>query len=317
MLATAGHSLNLAQLALLDLLELLQGRRYAFTTVTRSSHGRVVERKARPASDLRDFLGWSIPAREADMPAEVIALLRRGGPLETDGAEVRAGVRVSSVADRLFLHSPWPIKGRDAVFLGPDSYRFVRFIDDAFPRGRSIGRIVDIGAGCGVGGIFAAGLAPDARVQLTDVNPEALRLAAVNAAAARVSAETVLCRGLEGVTPGFQLAVANPPFMAGNSTLTYSAGGGERGEGLSLAWAEEALAKLAPGGRLILYTASAISDGGHDHLKTALEALCSRTGAALDYAEIDPDIFGECLSMSAYAGVERIAAVGAVLVRRR
>ena len=78
----------------------------------------------------------------------------------------------------------------------------------------------------------------------------------------------------------------------------------------------DGLEKLAPGGRLLLYTGSAITAGGKDRLKSGLEALCGRTGARLDYAEIDPDIFGSCLSMRAYRDVERIAAVGAVLVRR-
>jgi hypothetical protein len=314
MLAVSDHSLNLAQLALLDLLELLQARGYAFTTITPSSHRRVVERLGGEARDLRDFLGWSLPAREADIDPEVLALLRRGGALETDGERVHATVRVSTIADRLFLHSAWPTRGEAAVFLGPDSYRFVRFIDAMAPRARPLHRIVDIGAGAGVGGVFAAGFAPDARLELADLNPDALRLAAVNAAAARVRAVTVLCRDLDAVRPGFDLAVANPPFMSG-SLQTYSNGGGHHGEGVSLAWARAALEKLAPGGRLLLYTGSAIADGGHDRLKSGLEGLCAERGAGLDYVEIDPDIFGQCLSMQAYEGIERIAAVGAVLVR--
>jgi hypothetical protein len=62
---------------------------------------------------------------------------------------------------------------------------------------------------------------------------------------------------------------------------------------------------------MLLYSGAAIVDG-RDGLKTALEAL---PGAAVRYAEIDPDVFGEELDKPPYAGVERIAAVGAVITR--
>jgi hypothetical protein len=37
----------------------------------------------------------------------------------------------------------------------------------------------------------------------------------------------------------------------------------------------------------------------------------------VDYRELDPDVFGEDLDEPAYAQVERIALVGAVIVRPR
>ena len=51
---------------------------------------------------------------------------------------------------------------------------------------------------------------------------------------------------------------------------------------------------------------------GPDHLRTVVEAA----GFALDYRELDPDIFGGQLKRRAYADAERIAAVGAVVTRR-
>jgi hypothetical protein len=58
-------------------------------------------------------------------------------------------------------------------------------------------------------------------------------------------------------------------------------------------------------------------DGGRDELREALESLSGEAGCALAYRELDPDVFGEELENPAYADVERIAVVGAVLTRPR
>ena len=86
------------------------------------------------------------------------------------------------------------------------------------------------------------------------------------------------------------------------------------GAALSLDWALAAAGRLAAGGRLLLYTGSAIV-GGEDRLEAALRARLPALGCTLRYAELDPDIFGEQLDEPGYEDVERIAAVGAVIVR--
>lgn len=311
-----GPSLDTGQQALLDLLRLLEAQGYAFTPVTSSTQGRVVRRREGDvARGLRDFLGWSLPALPGSLDGNVLRLLDAAGAISTDAGHIRSSLRVSTVAGRLFLHSAWPTRAPDSVFLGPDSCRFVRFLQAALAGGSAPRRIVDIGAGSGVGGVSAALLNRGARLQLTDINPAALRLAAVNAAAAGVASDLVTCSGLGGVESGFDLALANPPFMAGSGGRLYSAGGGTLGEKLSLDWAAAALEKLAPAGRLLLYTGSAIRDGGEDVLRARLHALAGDAGADIDYAEVDPDIFGDVLSMERYAGVERIAAVSALLTK--
>jgi len=63
---------------------------------------------------------------------------------------------------------------------------------------------------------------------------------------------------------------------------------------------------------MLLYTGVAIV-GGHDHLRDALERDLPALGCTLRYRELDPDIFGEELEKPAYADVERIAAIGAVV----
>jgi hypothetical protein len=94
----------------------------------------------------------------------------------------------------------------------------------------------------------------------------------------------------------------------------YRDGGDLHGLRLSLNWAEEAMRRLPPGGAMLLYTGSAIV-AGRDGFRQALEGSARALGCTLRYAELDPDIFGELLDEPAYREVERVAAVGAVLVK--
>ena len=111
------------------------------------------------------------------------------------------------------------------------------------------------------------------------------------------------------------VAILNPPYIADSAGRAYRDGGAMRGGELGLRLASEAAARLVPGGRVILYTGSAIVNG-EDPFRTALEQAMAAAGCDLAYRELDPDVFGEELDEPAYAGVERIAAVGAVAVKR-
>jgi len=298
--------------ALLALLGRLEDDGYDFVTPTPATHARVLSRA--PAADedpVRQLLGWSRTLPRGAAPAPIVELLAAGGVLEAAAAGVRSQVRVSRLKGLLFLHSAYPTTAADAVFLGPDSYRFADFVERELPRDFE-GLAVDVGGGCGVGALVAARRAPQARMLATDINPRALAFARINAAHAAIEVSTRLADGLEGAPDAVDLVMANPPYMA-NATQTYCDGGDLHGAGLSLAWAEAALQRLGPGGRLLLYTGAAIVRGGADPLRAALAALCARQAARLDYREIDPDVFGEELDTEAYADVERIAAVGAVV----
>ena len=59
---------------------------------------------------------------------------------------------------------------------------------------------------------------------------------------------------------------------------------------------------------MLLYTGAAFT-GGRAPLLDALREL----DASVSVEEIDPDVFGEELEQPAYAEVERIAAIGAVI----
>ncbi|MBL7309520.1 methyltransferase, partial [Escherichia coli] len=66
---------------------------------------------------------------------------------------------------------------------------------------------------------------------------------------------------LRDVEGQFDLIVSNPPFMIDTAERAYRHGGGPLGAGLSLAVAEQAAGRLAPGGSLVLFTGAAIVDG--------------------------------------------------------
>ncbi|TMJ15824.1 MAG: methyltransferase [Alphaproteobacteria bacterium] len=300
--------------ALLRLLRTLKALDYRFVAVTPETHRRVLARPGDPErGDLRDVFGWNRPFQPESLPAELLA----GGVEEAGDGLVRSRYRVASLEAQLFLHSSYPTDDEHAVFFGPDTYRFARFIE-AELEGRPAPRsILDIGCGTGAGGLTAAALAPGARVMLSDVNPAALSLAAVNAAAAGVAVELIEGSGVPAAAGAPELIVANPPYIADDDAgRSYRDGGGAIGSGLSLEWAFEGARRLAPGGRMLLYTGVAIV-GGEDRVRAQLEAGLPALGCGLRYSEIDPDVFGEELDKPPYAGVERIVAVGAVIEKLR
>ena len=304
--------------ALLRLLETLKRRGYRFVTPTPATHARVVARGDRgEARDLADILGWSLPFAPSILDAELFGLLEAGDALEAVGDGLcRSRLRVSSLKDDLYLHSAYPTEAEDSVFFGPDSYRFADLIaaelDAARPAGATI---VDIGTGAGVGALVAARRCPDAAVWMTDVNPAALRLAAINAEAAGVSIRGVESATLDPVSGPIDLALANPPYIIDDDARTYRDGGGMFGGQVSVDMACMAVRRLTAGGRLILYTGSAVVRGD-DLVGKALADLAQAEDCSLRYRELDPDVFGEELERPAYAEVDRIAVVAAILTKR-
>jgi methylase of polypeptide subunit release factors len=299
--------------ALLALLEGLAAAGYRFVAVTPETHRRVLERGPdRTAGDLRDVFGWNLKFEPDLLPPPIREALERSGMISREAGLCRSRVRVASVDDRLFLHSAYPTDQADAVFFGPDSYRYVRFLRDELPRFPPARRLVDIGAGSGVGAIMAAPLLPGARLCATDINPLALRWARINARHAGVELETIEGAGLEAAGGPVDLVIANPPFVADPAGRLYRDGGGMHGARLSLDWALAAARRIEPGGTILLYTGSAVV-AGRDELREALASQLPDLGCSLRYSEIDPDIFGELLAEPGYWDVERIAAVGAVI----
>jgi hypothetical protein len=301
---------------LVALIRELDAEGYQFTCVTPRTHARVLKRRAgETARDLRDVFGWNLPFAREVLPGPVFDLLKEADGLEQLAGGFRSRLRVAELDGRLFLHSAYPTTDEDSVFFGPDTYRFARFMAAELAEHGPVERLVDVGAGSGAGGMTAAALVEAAELVLLDINARALELAAANADAAGVEARTVegTLAALDGAA---DLIVANPPYIADNAGRTYRDGGGELGTGESVEWARQGLARLSEGGRLLLYSGSPIV-GGEDRLLSALSEVADETGCSLRYEELDPDVFGEELDGEPYAGagVERIAAVGAVFRR--
>jgi hypothetical protein len=94
--------------------------------------------------------------------------------------------------------------------------------------------------------------------------------------------------GLDGAPDDLDLIVANPPYVAGDSGRAYKDGGDLHGARLSLDWAVAGMGRLAPGGRIILYTGSAILDGGVDQFHEALKRAVHGAGCLLRYRNSTP-----------------------------
>ena len=61
--------------------------------------------------------------------------------LRADGDGWRSALRVSSLGDQLYFHSAYPTCEPNAVFFGPDTYRFLRALQAELARaGRSRAR---------------------------------------------------------------------------------------------------------------------------------------------------------------------------------
>lgn len=303
-------------LALVKLGRSLKDEGYRFVTVTPTTHDYVLNRpEERPT--LRSIFGWNRAFDRNGISPHLLELLSEADALTRAGDRYRSAVRFASIDDMLFAHSAFPTVESDAVFFGPDTYRFVRLVKSAIanmPVRKGI-TLVDVGAGSGAGALCVACSLDRARIILADINPKALGLSAVNAAINEVeSAEIVLSDVLQGVECDPDLVIANPPYLLDDERRLYRHGGGDLGISLAQRAATEGLSRLAPGGRLVLYTGTPIVSGVDpffEFVEPLLQLHCSQ----FIYEEIDPDVFGQELEKSPYASVDRIAAVGLVAVK--
>ena len=296
---------------LLEAGRLLRRRGYAFTTITPASHSRVLaHRPDAEARSLRDVFGWSLPFRPELVGQELFELLAPEW-LRQDGTLWRSSVRFSSLGTLLAVHSAYPTTTGDAVFFGPDTYRFCALLERTVDRADTV---VDVGCGSGVGGLVLAGRAR--RVLLSDPNGRATRFAQVNVELAGAdNAEVHQGAFLDAVTSSPDVVVANPPYLVDPAERQYRHGGGPLGTDIAERIAREALARLRPGGLLVLYTGSPILDGV-DPFRRTMERLVEESCTTAEIAEMDPDVFGEELESPVYAGVDRIALLSIVARRR-
>ena len=84
---------------------------------------------------------------------------------------------------------------------------------------------------------------PDAKVNLVDVNPQALRYARVNAIAAGLEVEFIQD---DHVPDTFDLLIGNAPYLMDTSGRAYRDGGERLLGGGSLDWIHQGLERLGP-----------------------------------------------------------------------
>lgn len=315
---------------LVQVLQQVRHSGYQFVTPTPLTHQHALEKRDGAGVTLRDIFGWNLPFAPASVTPQLLDSMNQADILQSCGALLRSAVRIATLDKDVFLHSAYPTTQDTAVFFGPDTYRFARFIRHALETadwdigttaagGTAPLRILDVGCGSGVGGIVAARQFDHAGVPLVvtmnDINPLALYYTAINAHVAALPVVVAQGDALSAVIGEFDLIVSNPPYLDDAAARTYRHGGARLGRALSVRIAAQALARLAPGGRLLLYTGVAILEG-IDPFLTELLPLLSAADYEWSYDEIDPDIFGEELNRPIYTHADRIAAVGLIVQRK-
>jgi methylase of polypeptide subunit release factors len=321
-LATLGagaklRDMDAKSLALTVLGKTLQSRGYRFVAVTPETHYRVLDRPPL-ATTLESIFGWNRPFEREALDPEIFDLLEDAEVLEGEWGQYKSGVRFATIDDLIFAHSAFPTADQDAVFFGPDTYRFIRLLRatlrDVAPTGSL--RLIDIGTGSGAGGIVSGRLlGTHTELVLGDINRKALIFSAINAVVNDVAAAKIVFSDvLAGIEGPADIIVANPPYLVDDDRRLYRHGG-ELGISLAVRIAEESLDRLQPGGRLILYSGTPII-GGTDPLFEALEPVLKLNASHFSYGEIDPDVFSEELDRQAYANADRIAAIGLTATKR-
>ena len=291
----------------------LQQSGYGFTTVTPDTHAIILARLGqRPARDLREVFGWNLPFENTLLPRRLLDALHAAEALEPlDDGLLRSRVRFSTVGSRIFLHSGYPTREREAVFLGPDTYRFIHLLRRTLAGGE---RLLEIGAGTGAAALALA--ERYARLVLTDINAQAVRYARINAALAGCDHVEAVCTDLTTSVDGpFDAIIANPPFIIDPGHRLYR-DGGDLGIAVALRMVSSALPLLAPDGCLVLYTGAPVV-AGRDLLADALAPMLRASGRPAHYDELDVDVFGSELASELYADaqVERLAWVAVVVGR--
>jgi release factor glutamine methyltransferase len=161
---------------------------------------------------------------------------------------------------------------RDVLVPRPETELIVEAALALYPAGTPI-RLADVGTGSGCLAVSLALERPLADVTATDVSEAALRIAVRNAARHGVEARIrfVHTSILRGVVPGFDLIVANPPYVRSGDRPALSREvrdyepaealfGGPDGLDVIRTLLDDAAEALVPGGRLLMEFGSGQDD---------------------------------------------------------
>lgn len=294
---------------------------YKFITISPDSHSRILSRASHSKHTslqlvLRDFFGWNMWVDKNALPRPIIEPLERTELIEEQGHLVKSRVRASTYNDLMFFHSGFPTEERDSVFFGPDSYRFLNFLEAQRFEGRVI---FDIGCGSGVGGLALHDFLKrqgkgNIQAFLSDVNAKALEFSELNAEINEVqNVKTVQTQFANDAPKECEIFISNPPFIVDEKSRVYRDGGGRYGIEISCGIIKSFLDFNRQVKSLYMYTGTPVVDGVDVFLNTIRPLLNDSQISKWRYREIDPDIFGEQLDRPAYRYFERLSAVGLVI----
>jgi release factor glutamine methyltransferase len=140
-------------------------------------------------------------------------------------------------------------------------------------------RILDVGAGCGVIALTLAAEWPEAAIDAIDISPDALALAAENAARLGLAARVTFLRSdlFSGVSAQYALIVANLPYIPAAEIPTLSRevrrdplaalDGGPDGLAVIRAFLDQARPHLLPGGAVALEIGAGQAEMLMEHLR--------------------------------------------------
>ena len=304
------------QRALLYLLNFLKQKHYRFTVITPLSHERIFMRKQNLPNELRslkDIFGWNLPFYPQDLDQRLFLILKNAHLIRIENQQWLSLVRVASLDDQLFIHSAFPTVETDAVFFGPDTYRFHYHLKQyLLTQPQTVKRSVELCCGASPVAIAVARLFPEmTEIFTADINSKALFYSQINkkflGADNIFPTHSNLFSALEG---DFDLIFANPPYLMDLHERQYRHGGNTLdGTDLSFNILTEGIKRLTPQGTLFLYTGIAISHDGNKFLQAVDHWMQHYPDFKYSYEEIDPDVFREELEQPAYQHIERIAIV--------
>ena len=305
---------SIQQQALFYLLAFLKQQDYQFTTITPLSHQRILNRKKNEIYKHRthqDIFGWNLNFKKTDLDSALFTLLQEHQLLQVQEDQYLSQVRVSSLDGELFIHSAFPTTQQDAVFFGPDTYRFIYHLKQYLAaQPRPFKRVVEMCCGTSAAAISIARHFPAVNeMMVADLNPKALLYSQINISFAGLNhihpVQSNLFSNLDGK---FDLIFANPPYLIDPEQRQYRHGGNALdGCDLSFRIIKEGLQRLNSGGHLFLYTGVTVTEHGNLFLQHLKDLMKQHQNIIWSYEEIDPDIFGEELEQPAYQHVERIA----------
>jgi release factor glutamine methyltransferase len=234
------------------------------------------------------YLEFERPLAEAEL-APLRELVRRRG----QGEPLQHLLGTVEFAGQVFLCD------KRALVPRPETEQLVEILHSKIDNRKS--EILDVGTGSGVIALSLAAKFPEAKVTATDISADALGLARENAERLGLASRIVFLESdlLLSVNPGYDLIVANLPYIAATDRDTLSREvlhdpdnalfGGVRGDEIVRKLIEAAPSHLRPGGLLALEIGLGQAEG--------LAALMSEKNyhdieQMRDYCEVTRFLFG-------------------------